>query len=281
MELTPQDIEVTEEESAVIDKARIWLRRIYTDGADIRLDSIERDSIYDLVVGLGDIVVRHLSRPETLHDPKVIVRFWHKVTVTGGDSCWLWHGATQGIGYGSFYMNRRLTTAHRFSYELHFGPIPLDKWVLHECDNPPCCNPRHLFLGDRLSNAQDRSRKGRTPHGESSYRARLTYAQVVDIRERYASGSCTIYALAEEFGVHPATISKIINRKLWVKSGINDKFGGPIVDRPKPLSESGQMLTPVEVTVLAEKAHACEHDGICGYCGARSINGRCSNQFCG
>lgn len=49
----------------------------------------------------------------------------------------------------------------------------------------------------------------------------------------------------------------------------------------KPLSESGQTLLATDVVILAEKAHACEHEGICGYCGARSINGRCSNQFCG
>jgi hypothetical protein len=87
----------------------------------------------------------------------LVQRFWDKVQKTEG--CWLWTGSKYNKGYGSF--NR--TRAHRFSYELHYGPIPVDLFVCHHCDNPPCVNPSHLFLGTALDNTQDELFKERHP----------------------------------------------------------------------------------------------------------------------
>lgn len=76
-------------------------------------------------------------------------------------TCWIWKAASTGFGYGSF----RNKMAHRESYELFIGEIPKNLWVLHRCDNPPCVNPKHLFLGTLQDNITDMVRKGRSNHG--------------------------------------------------------------------------------------------------------------------
>src|SRR5690242_13637610 len=91
-------------------------------------------------------------------------RFWSRVTKT--DTCWLWTGFITKDGYGRFRGNDgRKTLAHRYSWELHVGPIPDGRvLVLHTCDNPPCVNPSHLFLGDDAANCFDRDTKWRLDH---------------------------------------------------------------------------------------------------------------------
>lgn len=91
-----------------------------------------------------------------------IERFWAKVEKAGDDECWLWTAATNGYGYGALSIGNGInTSAHRFAWALHFGEFDEDAWVLHHCDNPPCVNPAHLFLGDPLANVQDMDAKGR------------------------------------------------------------------------------------------------------------------------
>lgn len=87
-------------------------------------------------------------------------RFWKKVQKSAG--CWVWTASSYPNGYGMFSPSAgELTGAHRFSYRLHFGPIPRRKKVLHTCDNRPCVRPDHLFLGTTRDNLLDAIRKGR------------------------------------------------------------------------------------------------------------------------
>src|SRR5882672_11149425 len=99
------------------------------------------------------------------------VRFWRKVNKDGpvhptlGTQCWLWTASTQNGGYGQIRTptndKRKLLRANRLSWEIAFGPVPDGLFVLHHCDNPPCVNPDHLWLGTKADNNNDRSRKGR------------------------------------------------------------------------------------------------------------------------
>lgn len=92
----------------------------------------------------------------------VVERFWEKVV--RGDRCWAWAAYRGPAGYGIITdRSRRVRTvqAHRLSWEIHNGPIPEGLCVLHRCDNPPCTNPAHLFLGTHADNAQDKASKGR------------------------------------------------------------------------------------------------------------------------
>lgn len=126
----------------------------------------------------------------------------------------------------------RLVGAHRVSWEIHNGPIPKGKWVLHKCDNPPCIRPKHLFLGTRLDNVRDMEMKGRRSAargekhgrstkperntvGERNRHAKLTDDQVREIRKIASVESIAYVDLAKRFGVGDVAISRIVNRKTW------------------------------------------------------------------
>lgn len=87
-------------------------------------------------------------------------RFW--AHVAKGPECWLWSGAPTSTGYGKLaFPGGGWQSAHRFSWELHNGPVPDGLQVLHHCDVPLCVNPSHLFLGTHLDNMADMRAKGR------------------------------------------------------------------------------------------------------------------------
>lgn len=108
--------------------------------------------------------------------------------------------------------------AHRYAWLITNGPIPAGASVLHHCDNPPCVRPDHLFLGNALDNAQDKVQKGRLRYGdargERNGKAKLTAADVIQLRARAAQGErqCD---LARAFGITPQTTWNIINRRNW------------------------------------------------------------------
>jgi hypothetical protein len=162
-----------------------------------------------------------VSDPETY--PHVTQRrFWAKVDVRGPDDCWLWTGSTLKSGYGMLTVRRKGLLAHRVSWELHHGPIPVGEGyhgicVLHDCDVRNCVNPGHLFLGTHLDNMDDMRAKGRNrqPRGESTAQAKLTEPKVLEIRRLYASGGYTQTELGDDFGVTQAAISAIVTRKNW------------------------------------------------------------------
>lgn len=90
-----------------------------------------------------------------------VERFWSNASDQPGADCWEWQGIRTVKGYGRFYYYYRNLRAHRVAYELRRGPIPRGLMVLHACDNPPCINPDHLFLGTAWDNANDAVRRKR------------------------------------------------------------------------------------------------------------------------
>lgn len=87
--------------------------------------------------------------------------------------------------------------------------------MLHQCDNPPCVRPKHLFLGTNTDNNNDMIRKGRNPSGESHGMAIVNTKQVRDIRRRYRKGGITQQRLADEYGLKQTTISQIVLNRVW------------------------------------------------------------------
>lgn len=93
---------------------------------------------------------------------KDINRFYSKIIKPDNpDSCWEWTAGGNQMGYGQLRMNGKPILAHRLSYELYYGVKPGKLFVCHHCDNPPCCNPKHLFLGTCQDNVDDMMRKDR------------------------------------------------------------------------------------------------------------------------
>lgn len=92
-----------------------------------------------------------------------VERFWKYVKKT--DVCWEWVGAKRTNGYGTLQVNGKSVLAHRFSYAFHKGKIPSGLFVLHTCDNKPCVNPRHLWIGSAQDNMTDKMKKGRYKGG--------------------------------------------------------------------------------------------------------------------
>lgn len=147
-------------------------------------------------------------------------RFYALGWTIAPSGCWEWAASRNARGYGQISSGprdadgkTRPLLAARVSWELHRGPIPEGLVICHRCDNPPCVNPDHLFLGTRSDNNADMAAKHRTLNGERRPQAKLTDTQVEEIRARHAAGGITHNALAEEYGVSQPAISLIISGK--------------------------------------------------------------------
>lgn len=140
--------------------------------------------------------------------------FLAHVDRSGGElACWPWTGARVTGGYGSVRFGGAHARPHRVAYELANGPIPEDLLVCHHCDNPPCCNPAHLFLGTQSDNMRDAYQKGRVRGLQPGHRPRkLT---VSDVRAIRSASSRTQQHLASTYGVTQATISRVRRRLTW------------------------------------------------------------------
>jgi hypothetical protein len=146
--------------------------------------------------------------------------FWIHVKIGSPEDCWIWRGGKFSSGYGYHEYEDIGYRSHRLAWILTYGEIPEGMLVLHRCDNPPCCNPNHLFLGTNKDNMEDRNNKNRQGRmfGEKNPASKLTQANVDEIRSRYAPLTSSDYErglLALEFGVSPRTIEKVINRNSW------------------------------------------------------------------
>lgn len=141
-----------------------------------------------------------------------------------GDACWGWRGCPNEDGYGMMRVNGHTVGAHRVSYMLTCGPIPLGKYVCHHCDTPPCTNPPHLWLGTQADNMRDCAAKGRSllqvhperaARGEQHGSARLTVAPVLAIRAAFTAGEADRTTLARLYGVGRQTVGDIVSGHTW------------------------------------------------------------------
>ncbi len=142
--------------------------------------------------------------------------FWSNVIRSR--ACWGWRGEITPNGYGRFMTQHRRRSAHRFSWELHFGPIPGAVFVCHHCDNKCCSKPSHLFLGTNRDNQLDAVRKfgSWALRGERSRTAKLTWSDVAKIRAALAAGEKGS-VLARRYGVCDAQVHRIRYGTRWAQ----------------------------------------------------------------
>jgi len=143
-------------------------------------------------------------------------RFWEKVAIKGADECWEWQATRNASGYGRFKVNGVLQSAHRVVFTLDGRSIPDGAYVLHVCDNPPCCNPAHLILGDQTDNMRDMLNKGRGNHakGSGASASKLSELDIPNIRQRLDQGE-TPTAIAKTYGVSDYAIYAIQTKRTW------------------------------------------------------------------
>jgi hypothetical protein len=131
--------------------------------------------------------------------------------------CWEWQRSRDPRGYGLICFDGKQIYTHRLAYRAWIGEIPEGMGVLHKCDNPKCFRPDHLFTGTNFQNVQDRQTKGRTnnPHGENHGLAKLTQAEVDEMRATYDNKQTTIRRFATMHGVSFQTVWNILTGRSW------------------------------------------------------------------
>lgn len=206
-----------------------------------------------------------------------IDRFLKHVEKT--DTCWLWTGHRNSDGYGVVRAGEHsMSGAHRISYILFVGDIPKGLCVCHHCDNPPCVNPEHLFIGTRKDNTQDAMKKGRWrptdygfQKGINNIKNILNEVQIKEIVSQRAKGA-TYRSLSELFNVSESCIRDITRGKIWkdlklkpINFGVpkgethyRTKLTADMVRQIRILSASGQTGREIaEKFPVKEKAISC------------------------
>lgn len=197
-------------------------------------------------------------------------RFQAKVAVGLPDECWPWQGARNSDGYGNLTRDGKNKKAHRLVLEWKLGrPIAPGKCACHSCDNPPCCNPSHIWEGTHRENMLDGHAKDRvhtviqtpeslakqranTPRGDRNHmkkreyreafrgskngNSKLTEAQVEEIRRLRSEGKL-LREIAPQFGISLVLVSYICRGTVWVADGIEQRRAKPKRPgtAPKPL----------------------------------------------
>jgi hypothetical protein len=148
-------------------------------------------------------------------DPYQRLKEKYKVNIDSG--CWEYLANSYYNGYAHIKFKNKTYKAHRFSYELHNGPISDDLCVLHKCDNRKCINPEHLFLGSRDDNMKDMVSKNRQAKGIFNGTSKLSEQDVIEIKNYLNTNlyKGLITDLSKKYDVSRAVIYSIKTGKTW------------------------------------------------------------------
>lgn len=154
------------------------------------------------------------------------------------NDCWIWKGKRSKSNYGLF----KSRPAHREMYKFYYGEIGLNLYVCHKCDNPPCVNPNHLWLGTTQENTRDRELKQRGAKGEKVGTSKLTNVDVEIIITNIMNNKYTsVKEVASEFNVSPSVIYSIIRGSSW--NHIRHKLNITIDELKDQMRKSQNKLT--------------------------------------
>jgi hypothetical protein len=162
--------------------------------------------------------------------PKTARLFASKIETDCPNGCHEWKASLDSRGYGQFRFGSKIMKAHRFSWMLSTGKDPGAFFVCHECDNPKCVNPAHLFLGTHTDNMKDMHAKGRAPiqtgawrannpesvlRGEDAPNVKIAESVVRAILDSTDTGWGCRARLAKVHGITPQHVGRILAGKAW------------------------------------------------------------------
>lgn len=147
-------------------------------------------------------------------------RFWMKVALPDENGCMLWMAHKHPRGYGVFRLKDFRVKAHRVSLQLAVGdPTSDNAEGAHSCRRTDCVAPAHLRWATPAENSADKLIHGTHTRGQRSGNAKLTWLQVQAIRGKATRGTPG-RVLADEYGVTPEQIGRIIRGKQWIESDV-------------------------------------------------------------
>lgn len=171
-----------------------------------------------------------------------LARFWSKVRVGKPNECWEWTGARNRTDYGKFKVRSyQLELAPRLAWQLGTTEqIPPRLHCCHTCDNPPCCNPAHLFIGTNADNMRDKIAKGRAkpPYQGRTHCARGHELTPDNIKKKRGTKLCRTCYLDRQRGN---------DRKRYVHTTLRD------ADH----CQRGHPMTPDNVRVNCQGTRLC------------------------
>ncbi|MEG4424966.1 MULTISPECIES: HNH endonuclease signature motif containing protein [unclassified Microcoleus] len=164
------------------------------------------------------------------------------------DNCWLTDLWCNQRGYGQFHLKRSRMNASRASFLIYNGEIPEGMFVCHKCDNPPCVNPEHLFLGTHTENMRDMVEKGRSNRGSKNPQSKLTEKEVFQIKALLVETNLTVERISVLFDVSQRTIAYIKQNDIWkhVNYIANSNFSNTNTDVNKNSNRNKNKNKPLE-----------------------------------
>ncbi len=173
-----------------------------------------------------------MSHREIILNQKSIIRFQKFIEKTESD-CWLYTGFKNNQGYGRFGISAgQCVNAHRVAWTIVNGPIPINHFVCHTCDNPSCVNPSHLFVGTRQDNINDMMNKKRSRHFQkNSYYGVVWEDRKNNGHTKKGRWRSVIYTNGKmkKIGAHTSILEAARNydRIAYMKYGIKDRLNFP------------------------------------------------------
>lgn len=148
------------------------------------------------------------------YDLKIFDRLFSRVSeLENGCLVYTWGKDKDGYGWMG-YRNKQKRTS-QLAYHLCIGDIPQGMHVLHSCDNPPCCNPKHLFLGNDKINTNDKMAKDRHLGLKGSELSLMLNEEMVVEIKALIAGDITYREIAQKFNVSISCINHIANGRTW------------------------------------------------------------------
>lgn len=155
---------------------------------------------------------KKLSEPDLRH--RFLTKVWGIIDFYSPDKCWIWPYCSDKNGYGQIHSGITKSYVHRLSYKIYKGDIPKEYCVLHQCDNPPCFNPFHLYLGTPADNMLDAAKKNRL-------KSKITTDMAISLKHEYKYNNITKRELAYKYGLSWSHVHKIIIGERWAH--LNDE----------------------------------------------------------